>query len=357
MEDIKRPITFTAVIGIQVYIEDQQDFWTGTPGPAAAAEVIHYNNYYMKSKLFTTFLLLLTSFLFGQDTTFTAQEMEINKYVQGTLLIPNEKTKPPLVIMLQGSGPTDRNGNQSFMKNDSFKKLAKELAEEGIASFRYDKRILLMPKLGIKEEEMRFDDFIKDASTVIDHFKEQDRFSDLVVLGHSQGSLVGMVAAKGKADAFISIAGVAQPIDSIITQQIANQMPGLKQSVQQTFAELHQNGSSTSYNPVLESIFRPSVQPFILSWMKYNPQEEISKLDIPVLLINGSSDLQVEVSEAEKLKEAYPDSELIILDKMNHVFRKIEGDQLVNSKSYNEPGLPLHPDLTSVITNFIKGLK
>ncbi len=310
----------------------------------------------MKNKTLSTIFFLLTTLIFAQEQTLPTEEVNINQYIEGTLLTPKTGSSS-LVILVPGSGPVDRNGNQSFMKNDSFKKLAAELSEKGIAAYRYDKRILQMRDLGIKEEDIRFEDFITDVSSVIEHFRKSDQFKNIIVLGHSQGSLVGMVAAKDKADAFISIAGAAEPIDSIIVDQIAGQMPGLKENVQQTFKEMRETGSSKNYNPMLEMIFRPSVQPFILSWMQYDPQEELKKLDMPVLLINGSNDLQVKEDQAEKLHSAKPSAQLVILDKMNHVFRKIEGDDLENSKSYNDAGLPLHPELVPVIADFIKTLE
>lgn len=298
-------------------------------------------------------LLLVSTISLGQETSLNSEELEINKYVHGTLLRPAEHDKAPLVILIQGSGPLDRNGNQAFMKNDYLKKLAQALGEEGIASFRYDKRILRSPDENLKEENIRFQDFITDAASVISHFKQDTAFSKLIVLGHSQGSLVGMVAARNSADAYISVAGVAQPIDSVITQQIANQVPGLKENVQQTFKEIRETGSSSSYNPVLETVFRPSLQPFMLSWMQYDPIAEIAKLEIPVLIINGSKDLQVEASTATELKEVKPDAELVIIEKMNHILRKIEGSDLENSKSYNEAANPLHPELIPVIKEFV----
>ncbi|MDX1753940.1 MAG: alpha/beta fold hydrolase [Salinimicrobium sediminis] len=306
---------------------------------------------------FYSFLFFLSATGFAQEKHYNSQEIDINEYIKGTLVTPVSEEKMPLVILLQGSGPTDRNGNQSFMKNDALKKLALELAENGIASYRYDKRILQAQRLKIQEKDMRFDDFVTDAISVLDHFQENETFDKTVVLGHSQGSLVGMLAAKDRADGFVSIAGVAQPIDSILTVQIANQMPGLKENVQQTFREMRTNGSSSSYNPVLESIFRPSVQPFILSWMKFDPREEIAKLEIPVLLINGSNDLQVDKEEARQLQEAHPEAELVILENMNHILRKIEGDDLENSKSYNEASLPLHPELVPTLVEFIENIE
>ena len=309
----------------------------------------------MKNRILAL-LFLATSMVMAQENPSTTEEIKINKFVEGTLIIPASNEKPPLVIMIQGSGPTDRNGNQAFMKSDYMKKLALNLADEGIASFRYDKRILLADQLGLKEENVSFEDFILDASSVIAQFKKDSAFSKLIVLGHSQGSLVGMVSAEGKADAFISIAGTSQPIDSVITQQIALQAPVLKENVQNTFKEMRETGSSSNYNPALEMIFRPSLQPFMLSWMRYDPRKEIGDLEIPVLIINGNKDLQIEEESAKELKEAKPDAELVIIDKMNHVLRKIEGSDLENSKSYNEPGIPLHPELVSIIKEFLKSL-
>lgn len=311
----------------------------------------------MRTKIFSAILFLFSTLTIAQQDSVISQEVDINQYIKGTLTRPSTGTSPSLVIIVGGSGPVDRNGNQSFMKNDSFKKLATELSEEGISSYRFDKRILQMRNLGIKEEDIRFEDFITDVSSAIEHFRKTNEFENIIVLGHSQGSLAGMVAAKDKADGFISIAGAAQTIDSIIVGQIAGQMPGLKENVEQSFADMRETGSSKNYNPMLEMVFRPSVQPFILSWMKYDPQEELKKLDIPVLLINGSNDLQVKEDQAEKLHASHPSSKLVILDKMNHVLRKIEGDDLENSKSYNDPGLPLHPELVPVITDFIKNLE
>ena len=312
----------------------------------------------MKIAFFSAFFLLLSSYTYAQETTAKSEEIKINEFVEGTLLLPGSTEEaPPLVILLQGSGPTDRNGNQSFMKNDSFKKLAQRLADNGIANFRYDKRILRMQSLNITEEEIRFDDFITDAVTVIEYFENDDTFGNIILLGHSQGSLVGMVAAKNRANAFISIAGTGKSIDSIIVDQIEQQMPGLKENVQNAFIEMRNDGSTSSYNPVLESIFRPGVQPFMLSWMKYEPVEQLKELDIPVLIIHGTQDLQVDEQEARNLHEAKPDSELVIVENMNHVLREIKGDDLENSKSYNEPGRPLHPELVPTLVNFIKGIE
>ncbi|HET7360613.1 MAG TPA: alpha/beta fold hydrolase [Salinimicrobium sp.] len=299
-------------------------------------------------------VLLLTFSSFAQEVKINEEDISINKYVTGSLLVPFSEESLTLVILIQGSGPIDRNGNNPRMTNNSLKMLARGLAKNGIASFRYDKRISKMKDLEITEKELRFEDFITDAESVLDYFEDKDKFNKIIVLGHSQGSLVGMLAAKNKADAFISVAGVAQPIDSILIEQIGKQMPSLEKAVRNSLHELRKTDTITQVNPMLASILRPSVQPFLLSYIKYNPAEEIAELHIPVLIINGTRDLQVSIQEAKALKAAKPGAKLVLLKNMNHVLKKIE-DPSANLASYNKPNKPLHPKLVPTIVAFVKG--
>lgn len=311
----------------------------------------------MKNILFTLSLFLTFQIGFAQEVKFTENEISIDKFTDGTLTLPKNVETPPLVIFIQGSGPVDRNGNIPMAKNDGMKKIAHQLAEEGIASFRYDKRIFKMDKLRIKEEDLRFNDFVTDANSVISYFEKEERFNKIIVAGHSEGSLIGILAAREKdIDGFISLAGHARPIDEIIIEQLAKQSAELSENAKSAFDEIKATGKTTNYSPYLESIFRPSVQPYISSWMTFNPSEEIAKLDIPVLIVNGSFDLQVDVKDAELLKEANPNAELVILENMNHIFRKIEGENLENTKAYNEPGRELHPELIPTLVEFIKSI-
>ncbi len=293
----------------------------------------------------------------AQDTTFTEIKLSIDKFTDGTLTLPTEENNKYLIIFIQGSGPTDRNGNQPMLQNDGIKKIARELVGNGIASFRYDKRIFKAQDLQLSEKDMIFEDFVEDAKNVVMHFRKEEKFSNIIIAGHSEGSLIGILVAQENANAFISLAGAADPIDEIITEQVTNMAPELGVSARTAFDEMAENGRTSNYSPMLEAVFRPSVQPFMASWMKYEPSEEISKLKIPVLVVNGTSDIQVSEEQAQKLAEANENSELVILDQMNHIFRKIEAkDRLVNSKSYNEPNLPLHPELISILTEFVKEL-
>lgn len=310
-------------------------------------------------KLVAGIILFISVFnLQAQDSTYVEQEVTVDKFTDGTLTTPVGEKAEDLVIFIQGSGPTDRNGNSPMAKNDGMKKIARELAENGIASYRFDKRIFKMDKYKIQEKDLRFEDFVNDVENILSYFKEQGQFKKFIVAGHSEGSLIGMLAAKDKADAYISLAGAGEPIDNIIVEQIEKQAPALAENARTAFDEMKKNGQSSNYDPMLESIFRANVQPFMLSWMKYDPTKEISKLNIPVLIINGTADIQVETKEAEMLQQAKPDAELILIDHMNHIFRKVETeDRLVNMKTYNEPSRPLHPELIPTLTKFINDLK
>ena len=307
-------------------------------------------------KLNALFLLLLfgmTSSIWSQQNDFVANDLKISKYVEGTLLAPRSGSTP-LAIIINGSGATDRNGNQMMVNNNSSKKLAKRLAAEGIATFRYDKRTLKAKKLNIEEKDMRFEDFITDAEAVINYFAPLPNFSKIYLIGHSQGALVAMAAANKEVDGFVSIAGAGQPIDQVIIEQIGRQMPKLKEDTKTAFKELEKRGKVKEFNPALSSIFRKSAQPFMASWIKYDPQEEIQKLTIPILLINGNNDLQVNPEEAQKLKNAQPNAELVIIENMNHIFRIVDkNDDIANQKSYNEPQRPISDKLVEVISNFI----
>ncbi|MCF4100993.1 alpha/beta hydrolase [Gillisia sp. M10.2A] len=311
----------------------------------------------MKKALYFSFLFLFSYLNYAQETTYTETELSINEMIDGTLVIPNTTIAPNLVIFIQGSGPTDRNGNQMMMKNDGIKKIAHQLGEHGIASYRFDKRIFKMNKFRIKEEDLRFEDFVTDVNSILEYFNANDQFAKLILAGHSEGSLIGMLAAAQGAEAFISLAGAGESIDKIIVAQIAKQSKELSENAAQAFKEIDSTGKSVNYNPLLASIFRPSVQPYMKSWMKYDPAIEIKKLDIPVLIINGTADIQVEVKDAQLLKAAKPEAQLDIIENMNHIFRNVGEDLLQNTKTYNEAHRPLHEDLIPVLTNFIQSLE
>ena len=312
----------------------------------------------MKKLLFALLLIVPTA-TFSQNTPlFTTENIAVNSLLNGTLYAPikqNNTTK--LVILIAGSGPTNRDGNQIGLTNNSLKLLAESLVKNGIAVYSYDKRIFAQMAAGkLDEASLTFDNFIEDAKDVIHFFKNQKKYHTITIAGHSEGALIGMVAANGNADAYISIAGAGRSIDEVLLEQIGKQAPFLKEEVEKNLATLKSGNTFESKNQMLASLFRASVQPYMISWIKYHPQNEIKKLQIPTLLINGDKDIQVSVQDAQLLQQAKPDAQLQIIPNMNHIFKAIKGDDTENKASYTNPELPICTELTSIITTFIRSL-
>ena len=310
-------------------------------------------------KLFYVLLLIASTTAFSQNTSgFTTENIAVNSLLNGTLYAPikqNNTTK--LVILIAGSGPTNRDGNQIGLTNNSLKLLAESLVKNGIAVYSYDKRIFAQMAAGkLDEASLSFDNFIDDAKAVVLYFKNQKKYHSIIIAGHSEGALIGMIAANGNADAYISIAGAGRPIDEVLLEQIGKQASFLKEEVEKNLATLKSGNTFELKNQMLASIFRASVQPYMISWIKYNPQYEIKKLQIPSLLINGDKDIQVSVQDAQLLQQVKPDAQLQIIPNMNHIFKVIQGDDAENKASYTNPELPICPELTSIITTFIRSL-
>jgi pimeloyl-ACP methyl ester carboxylesterase len=282
--------------------------------------------------------------------------------IYGTLTTPPGMNKVPVVLIIPGSGPTDRNGNSTLGVNaNTYKMIADSLQKEGIASLRYDKRGVAESAAALENEDsLTFDDGVNDAIGFTKMLKQYWRFTKVVLLGHSEGSLIGMrVAEQEKVDGYISVAGVAQRADKIIETQFKAQSKELSGQAKVYFDSLLKGYSvHVPDNEVaLASVFRTSAQGYIRSWLHYTPEDEIKKLTIPILILQGTTDIQVAEKEAKKLAKAAPDATLTIIDGMNHVLKQAPEDRAGNGATYTNPDLPLSPGLMPAITSFVKGLK
>jgi pimeloyl-ACP methyl ester carboxylesterase len=291
------------------------------------------------------------------DTNFVEEQIVLQTKtgkIYGTLTTPKRFTNVPLVLIIAGSGPTDRDCNNPMMKCDAYKKLAYNLAGNKIASLRYDKRgIAASQAAGGNEKDLRFDDYVDDAKGWLQLIKQEKRFSKVIVLGHSEGSLIGMIASLSDADKFISIAGAGQSADKIIKEQLSSQPKEVQELSYPIIDSLVKGKKVDNVNSMLASLFRTSVQPYMISWFKYDPQIEIQKLNIPVLILQGTNDIQVTIDDAKRLSKANPKSQMILIDKMNHIFRIVEGDKQANIATYNDSSLPLSVDFVKDITTFV----
>ncbi|MDL2322586.1 alpha/beta hydrolase [Bacteroidales bacterium OttesenSCG-928-A17] len=271
--------------------------------------------------------------------------------------VPHD-TKLPVALIIPGSGPTDRNGNNPQMTNNSLKFLAQGLQEHGIATLNYDKRGIAESAIpDFKEEDLSFEDYIRDVQRWIKFLDKDPEFTDIIVIGHSEGSLIGMCAVKDnpKVAAFISIAGVGDPADEILKTQIKAQSPILLEMVSPMIDKLKQGELLGEVDPMLNTLFRPSVQPYLISWFKYTPTDIMKELTLPTLIINGTTDIQVGTDQAELLAKANPKAQLTIIENMNHVLKETtETNRLAQLPIYNNPDLPLAPELIPAITDWLK---
>ncbi|SRR6266851_6252030 len=290
----------------------------------------------------------------------------------GTLELPRSHRRVPVVLIIAGSGPTDRDGNSPQLSgpNNSLKLLAEALAARGIASVRYDKRGIgetgkMMQlaaektKTTIREEDLNFEIFIDDAVLWVKQLLADRRFSSLTVLGHSEGSLIGMVAAQRMgAHAYVSIAGAGRPIQQIILEQVRPQFPpDLLKATEDILAQLAAGKTVASVPAALNVLFRPSVQPYLISWLRYDPAKEIAKLHMPVLIVQGTTDIQASVLDAKTLAGASPAATLLLIDGMNHVFKIVPAERDKQMASYSDPTLPVAPDLIKGISSFVIKVK
>lgn len=277
--------------------------------------------------------------------------------IRGTLTLPDGAARSPVALLIAGSGPTDRNGNAPGMANNSLQGLAHALAAAGIASVRYDKRgIGASAAAGPAEADLRFDRYVDDAAAWVGLLKKDKRFAKTVIVGHSEGALVGMLATSaGGADGFVSLAGAGERAPVILRRQLAGKLPpALAQESERMLAALEQGKLAGEVPPALAVLYRPSVQPYLVSWFKYDPALEFAKLRVPAAVMQGSTDLQASVDDARKLHQARPASTLVIVPGMNHVLKMVQGEAQAQMKAYVTPDLPVSGELVAALVAFIQ---
>ncbi len=307
----------------------------------------------MKIKILIS-LLLIFNITRSQIKEEVNIEINNNEKLFGSLLIPDSHNKI-IILIISGSGSTDRNGNGPLTKNNSLKMLAEKLYENGISSLRYDKRGVGKSTIkDFNEREIEFEDYIKDANKWIDFLKNDNRFNNIYVLGHSEGSLIGIISSNKKdIKGFISISGSGYTASEIILKQLKNQPDIVKKESKEIINSLNKGITYLNVPEYLMALFRPSVQPYLISWFKYDPINEINKLNIPTLIIQGNKDLQVETDNADLLNSNSINSNLFIIDNMNHVLKNTPSKEK-NIRSYNDPNIELHEKLIPIILSFVK---
>ena len=285
-----------------------------------------------------------------------------NAVLKGTLSVPAVTKLIPVVLLIAGSGPTDRDGNSTLIsgKSNYFLFISDALKKSDIAVLRYDKRAVGQSTTTKIIKNITFEDMVDDAAAIVKMLKADKRFSKVIVAGHSEGSLVGMLAAqREKADAFISLSGSSVTADIILKNQLKMNSSAADYTREVSIIDSIKAGNFTKQklDGSFNALFNPVVQPYMYSWMKFDPQQAISKLTMPVLIIQGTNDIQVGVNDAQALKKANPKAQLKLISGMSHILKVAPTDRQQNAATYAIPDLPLHPDLIPILTDFINSLR
>jgi pimeloyl-ACP methyl ester carboxylesterase len=278
--------------------------------------------------------------------------------LEGTFVYPDGNGPFPAVLIIAGSGPTDRDGNNPLgVMAASYRKLADALAAAGIASLRYDKRgIGKSVDIRWRESDMRFTTYIDDAAHWATWLSHQPGVGSVFLAGHSEGSLIAsVVAAHEPVAGVVLLAGAGRRIGDVLRAQLAaaSAPTTLRAEANRILAELEAGRTVDMVNPALFAIFRPSVQPFLISWLRLDPADEVRAIKAPLLIVRGGRDLQVGDADYQALAQARPDAELLVIDTMNHTLKDVGEGREANLLGYSDPAPPLAHGLAERIVAFI----
>jgi len=299
------------------------------------------------------------------ETSFTIQSGTFT--LPGTLTMPARYSRQiPVALIVAGSGPTDRNGNSAGplrAQNNSnlYAILAWQLANAGIASVRYDKRVLgeNLQKVDIKKTSI--DDFVADAIAGARKLVGDRRFSKVILIGHSEGAELVLQAVNRGAPAsgIVMLSGAGRPIGPVLREQISQSLP--REEVvkwDSAFARYLRSEEPSEVHLALKSLLQPANRKFMQSWVKYDPTAEIARARVPVLIVQGGRDIQISEADARALKAAQPAAKLLVIPSANHVFRAAPStDRTAQLRLYTDPTIPIVSELAPAIADWIKALK
>ncbi|MFI3298421.1 MAG: alpha/beta hydrolase [Rikenellaceae bacterium] len=284
----------------------------------------------------------------------------VNLY--GSLLLPSLDSEEsfPVALLIAGSGPTDRNGNSRFMVNNSLKMVAEGLCEKGIASLRYDKRgVGASYDSGMTEQEIILSTFADDVALWVEYLSEQENFVDITLVGHSEGAVLALMAmvdddVKESVERVVLLAGAGRTSDILMREQLENQPEHIRDVSSAIIDSLKAGKYYDDVPLMLTNFFRPSIQNFLIESMEVDPCVLISELQVPVLIVQGTTDIQLKPLDAESLHRANRDSKLLFIGEMNHILKRCATMERDNQMLvYSTPNLPLSEGLIPALCEFI----
>ncbi|WP_164738379.1 alpha/beta hydrolase [Aquabacter cavernae] len=264
----------------------------------------------------------------------------------------------PAVLLIAGSGPTDRNGNSPAIATDMYRQIAFGLAGAGYRVLRYDKRgVGGSSNLVQREEDLRFDQYVDDAAVALASLRARSDTSAVFLAGHSEGSTVAIRAAtRAPVDGLVLLAGPGRRLDTILSEQFQAMNlpePVLRRALS-ILSVVARGGRVPEVPKALHMAFRPSVQPFLASECAVDPAGELARLTTPTLLVQGTRDLQVGAADLDALRRGRPDADVVQLSGANHVFKFAPTERAGNFALYRDPAAPLHPGVLPALVRFIE---
>lgn len=289
----------------------------------------------------------------------TSTEIELPSQpvpLHGTLLTPEGATRAAAVI-IPGAGPTDRDGNSPIgVTGGVLRQLAEGLAERGVATVRIDKRgIAGSAAAGFDEAKLTFDIYVDDARAWADAAATRAGQPCAWLIGHSEGALVAELAAvdNPRVCGLILLSPVGRKAGDEIRAQLNTALPEAMKAPALAALDDLEAGRTTASVPGLEALFRPSVQPYLISYLTKDPVALVAAYDGPILLGHGSHDIQVTPDNTDRLAAAQPNAVKVIFEGVNHVLRPAPMDRAGNMATYGNASIPLDPAIVPAVADFI----
>jgi len=286
-----------------------------------------------------------------------ANEVEIDG-LGATYLAPAGAAPSAAAVIVAGSGPTDRNGNSVLgLRTDAYKLVAEALAARGIATVRYDKRgIGESAKSARPEPQVVFQHFVDDAATVAGWLQAHTGLKSVVLIGHSEGGTLALMAAKRGAVAGIALlAAPGRTLATIMREQYTR--PGTPRDISREamgiVAALERGEDVAEVDPRLAPAFRPSVQPYLRSSIAIDPAALARDLDVPLLIVGGGRDFQIGKSDFDALSATRPDAVAYWDPDMAHTLKASRADPQSVQRAYTDPTQPLATGLADRVAEFI----
>lgn len=276
-------------------------------------------------------------------------------YLVGSVATPRRPSWIARALILSGSGPTDRDGNQPGGRSDCLRLLAHGLARAGIASARFDKRGVGASRMAAPTEAtLRLGAYVDDTCRWLAMVRQMPGNGPCLLIGHSEGALVAILAAQRvRPDGLVLLACPGFPLRQVIERQTRSLPAPLREALARGLLALERGGTPPRIPPALTRLLRPSVQPYLRSLLPVDPARELQRSRVPTLVVQGTHDLQVELADARRLARARAGIDLAIIPRMNHVLKPASSDRKRNLASYWNEEAPLAPGLLEAITGFV----